>query len=232
MDVYVKGRFQVLSPRQPRRITKLISWLFFLGGGGLLLFAVWPVVSWSFFVMPQVNIHIVSPLAATFGPLVRAGEESYELGSWFSGKAVLGTQTVTLQETYFLSIPKLKIDKARVVVGGNLDKSLVAWPSSALPGTFGNNIIFGHSELPQFASPKDYSGIFTFLMDLHDGDDVYITYDGVNYHYKVFDKKVVEADDASVLEQRFDTSYVTLITCVPPGTLWKRGVIKARLVKD
>jgi len=73
--------------------------------------------------------------------------------------------------------------------------------------------------------------MFTFIMDLKDGDDVFIDYDGIRYHYQVISKKVVEADDISVLEQRFDTAYVTLITCVPPGTLWKRGIIKAKLVK-
>ena len=67
-------------------------------------------------------------------------------------------------------------------------------------------------------------------MSLDDGDEIYLDYDQVRYRYLVVDKKVVEPTDLSVLEQRFDAGYVTLITCVPPGTIWKRGVIRARLV--
>jgi sortase A len=232
MDVYVKGKFRVTSPKKPKIITRFASWLLLVGGISLLFFAAWPVVSWYFFVMPQVNTRIISPLASTFGPLVRANDDSYDPAGWFSGGKILGAQTVSPLKTYSLSIPKLEIDNAIVEVGGDLKKSLVAWPSSALPGSYGNNIVFGHSELPQLASPKNYSGIFTFLMDLKEGDDIFVDYDGVNYHYQVLDKKVVEADDISVLEQRFDTSYITLITCVPPGTLWKRGIIKAKLVRS
>lgn len=234
MHTYVKGQFQPLLPPKPKpkKLAGALSLIFLVAGFFLLFSAVWPVVGWYFLVMPAVNIRIISPLASTFGPLVRATDgDSYEPGTWFLGATTFGTQTMSPLKIYTLSIPKLKIDAATVEVGGNLKKTLVAWPTSALPGAYGNNIIFGHSELPQLASPKNYSGIFTFLMDLTDGDDLYLNYDGVNYHYQVTDKKVVEANDVSVLEQRFDTAYVTLITCVPPGTLWKRGIIKARLVK-
>lgn len=66
-------------------------------------------------------------------------------------------------------------------------------------------------------------------MDLDDGDEILVDADGIRYKYIVFDKKVIEPTNLSVLEQRFDQAYLTLITCVPPGTLWKRGVVKARL---
>jgi len=41
----------------------------------------------------------------------------------------------------------------------------------------------------------------------------------------------VEPEDLSILEQRFDDSYLTLVTCVPPGTYLRRLVVRARLVK-
>ena len=66
-------------------------------------------------------------------------------------------------------------------------------------------------------------------MDLEKGDEIYLDFDQVRYKYLVVDKKIVEPSDLSVLEQRFDSGYVTLITCVPPGTVWKKGVIRARL---
>lgn len=230
MDIYIKGK-----PRRrarPRRKAAGIFSLLFLALGMFLIFqAAWPVVGWYFFVMPAVNMRIVSPLATTFGPLVRAQEDqSYDAAAWFNNSdKILGAAADA--RSYVLSIPKLKIQDAQVRVGGDLRKSLVAWPTSPGPGQWGNNIIFGHSELPQFANPKDYSGIFTFIMDLADGDEILIDSEAVRYRYKVFDKKVVDPTDISVLEQKFDTSYITLITCVPPGTLWKRGIIRAKLAQ-
>jgi sortase A len=36
--------------------------------------------------------------------------------------------------------------------------------------------------------------------------------------------------DLSVLEQKFDGRYLTMVTCTPPGTYLRRLVIKARIV--
>ena len=56
-----------------------------------------------------------------------------------------------------------------------------------------------------------------------------ITYDGVAYRYVIYEMVVTDPNDLSVLEQRFDDSYITLVTCVPPGTYWKRLNVKAKL---
>ena len=50
--------------------------------------------------------------------------------------------------------------------------------------------------------------------------------------YSIENISVVDPDNTSVLEQSFDDSYITLITCTPPGTIWKRLIIKARIVKN
>ena len=59
------------------------------------------------------------------------------------------------------------------------------------------------------------------------GDTFTILYDGITYAYTVSDLVVVDPTDLSVLEQKFDDSYVTLVTCVPPGTYWKRLNVRA-----
>lgn len=229
MDVYIKAK-----PKSPRkkanRFTSLLSTIFFLVGILMIGQAVLPIVGWYFMVLPGVSQKIISPLASTFPTVVRAQEnESYTPSKWFVGQKEMEIQT-TNPKVYTLSIPKINIKDANVETGGeDLKKALIGWPTSAAPGTFGNNIIFGHSELPQFANPKDYSGIFTRLMDLEKGDEMYLDFDQVRYKYLVFEKKVVDPSDLSVLEQRFDNGYLTLITCVPPGTVWKRGVIKGKL---
>jgi sortase A len=207
---------------------------------------VYPIAAWYLFTLPTYSGGIASPLATNFRPessplfptIVQAAEalnpngvNSYNPKNWFVGaKDFTGTLAV---KTYSITIPKLGIDAATVKVGDvDLKKSLIAWETSALPGNYGNNIIFGHSELPQFASPKRYDGIFTHITDLQDGDQIILDYDGVRYRYGVISKKIVSPTDLSVLEQRFDDAYVSLITCAPPGTLWMRAVVVARMIKS
>lgn len=227
MYIYLKAK----PKRPPRKISKIFSTVFLVLGLVILGQAVLPVAGWYFFNMPEISSKIISPLASTFPPLVSAAEvDSYKPANWFA--ATVPTSQDNQLKTYALTIPRLDIDAATVEFGGDLKKSLVAWPTSPAPGTYGNNIIFGHSELPQFSNSKSYAGIFTYLMDLNKGDEIFVDYDGVRYKYLVSDKKVVDPIDLSVLEQRFDAGYITLITCVPPGTLWKRGIIKAKMVKS
>lgn len=217
--------------KKSSRLNKLLSLSFLVLGLFLISQAFYPVVGWYIFVMPGIGSKIISPIATAFPALVQASEaDSYSPSTWFTNIDKTVQASTAPVKTYTITIPKLKIENANVVVGGDLRKSLVAWPTSAMPGTWGNNIIFGHSELPQFANPKNYSGIFTFLMDLNEGDEIFVDYDGVRFRYQVIDKKVVDPTDIAVLEQRFDSSYLTLITCVPPGTVWKRGIIRAKLL--
>lgn len=225
--------------RSYRWAGRLFPFLFLSVGLILIGQVLYPIVSWYAFALPSYSPGFVSPLASNFtsptGPAlaapVRAADfSSYQPSSWFPNAKPFTEVINTDLRTYTISVPRLKIDTATVEIGGDdLKKALIAWPTSAIPGSYGVNIIFGHSELPQFANPKDYSGIFTFLMDLSDGDVIYVDYDGVRYKYVVFDRQVVDPDNLSVLEQRFDDRYLSLITCVPPGTLWKRGVVKARM---
>lgn len=134
--------------------------------------------------------------------------------------------------SYNLSIPKLNIDKMNVEIGGeNLDKSLIQYGGTALPGQPGNPVIFGHSVLPIFNNPKSYMSVFTKLPTLKDDDEIFIDYDGIRYKYVVESYHEVQPEDIEVLEQRYDRQTVTLITCVPPGTYLRRGVIQAHLVK-
>lgn len=134
---------------------------------------------------------------------------------------------------YGISIPKLNIQNANVEVGGeDLAKSLIHFLPVSLPGENGNVVIFGHSTLPQLYNPSNYKAIFTYLPSLEKGDHVTATVNNTNYEYEVYDMFVVKPDQISVLDQQYDASYLTLITCVPPGTYWNRLVVKAKLVRQ
>jgi len=135
------------------------------------------------------------------------------------------------QTHYNLSIPKLRIKDAVVAVGGeDLDKALIHYGGTANPGDFGNTVIFGHSVLPTFYNPKSYRAIFSLLPTLETGDEIYIYFDGITYKYIVSDYFEVSPDEIDILEQRYDKKELSLVTCTPPGTYWRRGIIKAQLV--
>lgn len=182
---------------------------------------------------------IVSPLASANysrdSVLGDIATDYTQLNNWFTR-----TSPETLQSTssspsdhliYQISIPKLKIINANVEIGSmDLAKSLIQYPQTALPGQLGNAVIFGHSVLPQFFNPKSYLTIFSTLYKLETGDEIAVDFDKIHYRYLVDEIYEVKPEDLSVLEQRFDGQYLTLITCSPPGTYLRRLVIKARIV--
>jgi len=157
-----------------------------------------------------------------------------QLSNWFVSNPASSPDSKIIstngQTNYFISIPKLKIKDAVVTLGSmDLKKSLIQYPQTALPGQLGNTVIFGHSVLPQFFSPKNYLTIFSTLYKLKTGDEIIINFDKSEYKYIVEEMYEVQPTDLSVLEQRFDNKNLTLITCSPPGTYLRRLIIKTTL---
>ena len=157
-----------------------------------------------------------------------------KVSNWFpqaditSGQASLPSTV----KSYTLSIPKLDIDTMDVVIGGDsLDEHLIHYSGTALPGQYGNPVIFGHSVLPVFYNPQNYMTIFSKIPSLEKGDEIFVKYDGVEYKYLVESYHEIEPSQVEVLEQRYDRQTLTLITCVPPGTYLRRGVVMAVLSK-
>lgn len=135
--------------------------------------------------------------------------------------------------SFTLSIPKLKIFDAEVEVDAtNFDQHLALYPGSALPGDEGNAFISGHSALVQFFNPKDYKKIFSILPRMEIGDEVLINLAGVEYRFLVDSKEVVEPSDVSVISPSQGGRYITLMTCVPPGTSLKRLVVICKLATE
>ncbi|MEN9407909.1 MAG: hypothetical protein RLZZ455_1125 [Candidatus Parcubacteria bacterium] len=134
---------------------------------------------------------------------------------------------------YTLSIPKIDITDAYVTTEDyNVGKHLVNYGGTAVPPDKGNAVIFGHSTLPQLFNPKDYKTIFAKLHTIEKGDSLIVSVDGTRYTYKVYAIDIVPPDDFAPLMQHYDDSYLTVITCTPPGTIWERLVVSAKLVKE
>lgn len=208
------------------------SFIFIVLGVAILSWALWPIVSFVVVTAPQFS-GVVSPIQDTniLSPLVSAASPDYTNPNiWFP--AAPQKKIVSSVTAYTLSIPKLSIKDAYVIISGDdLNRSLIHYGGTGLPGQYGTAVIFGHSVLPQFYNPANYKSIFSTLPTLKIGDEIFVRFDGVEYRYIVYEMLVTEANDLTPLVQRFDDSYVTLITCVPPGTYWKRLNVRARLVK-
>lgn len=218
------------------RISAIIS-----GISGLIILVgvVYPIVSYNATYSKNYT-KLVSPLADSTGQVqgiltnsTKGTKDDTQASSWFTGGANVEDFTMPKVSYYKISIPKLKIDSATVAIGGeDLSKSLIQYPGTALPGKHGNAVIFGHSILPIFNNPKEYISIFTMLPSLKKGDLIYINYDSVDYVYKVEEMFEVLPTDIQVLDQDTTDSFVTLVTCVPPGDPRdpKRLIVRARVI--
>lgn len=210
-------------------------------GSLILVWVAWPILTFS--------VGERNELASTISPL-QAAENQVDYSSiltgistdysnpnvWFPTSHQVEDKA-GIKKLYKLSIPKLKIKEATVIVSGDsLDKSLIHYGGTAKPGEFGTTVVFGHSTLPQLYDPKNYKTIFTYLPtlsarnDKKPGDLIIINYDGIEYTYMIHDMYVTKPTDLTPLEQKYDDINLTLITCVPPGTYWERLIVKAKLV--
>jgi sortase A len=131
---------------------------------------------------------------------------------------------------FYLSIPSLGIEDAYVSMTDN-DVNLhpIWFPGTAVPPDKGNTVIFGHSTLPQWFDPHNPHAIFATALNLKQGDSIILTVGSTNYTYSIVKMYIVAADDTSYLAQDTDGSYMSIVTCTPPGTTWRRLVIKAKL---
>lgn len=229
-----------------RKIINLISYFFLILGSLFLFWSFYPIISFEIYSRFFIKNNLKSPLVYQDKPnnLKEAGSilGSFNIFSnnlrdftnanlWFPslGRVNAATSNINVKE-YYLSIPKLNIKEAKVKVGGeDLAKSLIHFQPKSLPGEYGNVVIFGHSTLPQLYNVKDYKTIFTFLPSLEKGDLIKVKIKDVEYQYRVYDMFIVNPQDIWVLDDQKDNAYLTLITCVPPGTYLKRLVIKAKL---
>ena len=227
--LYIKKSPQ--NQRQPAK-QKLFSFGMVVVGFLLIISVTAPLFIYQFVVSPSFR-PMVKPMVeqSVLGDQIQSGVDYTRVSSWFP-TAPRPTSLPSKITHYNLSIPKVRIDKATVEIGGeDLKDSLIQYEGTAFPGQFGNTVIFGHSILPQFYNPKKYNTIFSLLPTLKIKDPIIIDFDGITYKYEIEQMTEVKPTDISILEQRYDDSYLTLITCVPPGTYLRRLAVRARLTK-
>jgi sortase A len=221
-----------MSQKTILRIAAVVSGI---SGIVILVGVIYPILNYNSSASNN-NVKLISPLIQTGNAVQGAttGSVDYTKAStWFEGGATQADFSASKVSYYTITIPKLRIESATVAIGGeDLSKSLIQYPGTAVPGKRGNSVIFGHSILPIFYNPKNYISIFTTLPSLKIGDQIFVNYDGISFTYKVETMFEVLPTDLQVLDQDSSDSFLTLVTCVPPGDPRdpKRLVVRARVV--
>lgn len=218
-----------------RKIIRILSSAAVITGIGLLLWTIYPILSFELIYSSKFQ-GLIKPVPNESAPYTIAdlpqilGIENadYTKASvWFPKANNL--KLLSSSASYTLSVPKVGIENASVVIGAeDLSQNLSQF-TGPLPGSYGNPVIFGHSTLLWFYNPKDYKAIFSKLPELNIGDEILTTVDEVTFRYKVNEMFIVFPDDLSVLSQNYESQNITLVTCVPPGTYLKRLVVRATL---
>lgn len=208
-----------------------------IGLSGFIIFGstLYPIVEYELYARQEFPILISSRVEENSFEVFADEDQDYtKASSWFVG-AKEQTDTQRNVEYFTLTVPKLGIQNATVKVGGeDLSKYLIQYAGTAVPGEVGNSVIFGHSILPTYYDPSNYMAIFSTIHELKQGDRFFSTYDGITYTYEVESKFEVRPTDLWILEQNKKGSYLSLVTCSPPGDPRKpkRLVVRAKLVTD
>lgn len=215
-----------------KKIIKISALISGVSGLVILLASFWPIIQYQLNESKNYET-LLTPLVLDSLKTETQIADYTKASNWFpeaQGNTDFSASKVAF---YSLSIPRLKIDSATVAIGGeDLSKSLVQYPGTSLPGKLGNSVIFGHSILPIFFDPKNYMSIFSTLPTLKSGDLVDVSFDGVLYKYRVEELFEIYPTDIQILQQDPSDSFLTLVTCVPPGDPRKpkRLIVRARII--
>jgi sortase A len=130
-----------------------------------------------------------------------------------------------------ISVPIISISSRQdKILQEGLNKGAVVFPQTALPGENGNCVIVGHSS--NFSWRKgDYDTVFVLLDKLKIGDEVEIFWKNEKIKYAIFENpQIVKANQTEILASA-EEPILTLMTCWPIGTNYKRLIVKGKLVK-
>lgn len=211
-------------------VPKLISLGFLSIGIFVLMQVVLPIISFQVWTIRQQynDRPLVSPNQPASASVLGISVQNQNNFSSFISN--LTRQTKPNYDDFLLSIPKLKIEQAKVFVDSNdLSIGLVQLPGSALPGEKGNLFISGHSALsPWFTFKK---ALFASLTDLKKGDQIEVVAGGAKFKYQITEIKVVDPNDLSVIAPPEEMGrYISLMTCVPPGLNLKRLIVLGKMI--
>lgn len=124
------------------------------------------------------------------------------------------------------------VDESEIM--NDLESGLIHYPGSAFPGFKGNSYITGHSSYYTW-SKSSFKDILKDLEKLKVGDEVIFSLTFTDGHsvrviYEVTSEgEVVTPYDRRIFQDSEEKYELTLVTCWPLGSNWKRIMVKGKL---
>ena len=212
-----------------KRAIKIFLCVFFVS----FMFINWKDISWIF------NYHAITRFAqdsysSLYQPSQSLVASSYPVSTVVDNKKSLYPYS---EKENSLEIPRIGI-VAPVVISQStvietivkeLDAGAVYYPGSVLPVEEGQIIILGHSAPPGWPKIK-HDWIFSDINNLQPGDEIILYFEHRKYIYEVVQKSILESGQEISLNGFSPTDNVlTLVSCWPPGKLYKRDAVQAKL---
>lgn len=198
---------------------KFLKYLLFIFVIFVLFFA-WKKNSWVFY--PKA---VFRYLTYQFENAVE--EEKKLLETQSEQSQIKRNETQEFKKENSIEIPKIQISAPLVLVENEsevkkaLDRGVVLWPNSSLPGQKGQTIILGHSAPPNWPKIK-YDWVFSDLNKLEVGDEIFVYFEKKEFKYSVSKKIFLEKGGEIPKE-----NVLVLISCWPPGKDLRRIAVLA-----
>lgn len=221
--------------KQQKELIKIYLFLFAL----MFLIINWSSVSWVFnyremygLIHGFFNPYEESPLLANAAGIDISNATT-------PGRVILSTAYPYSSKSNSLEIPTIGL-VTPLVIGSStnisalekdLDKGVVYYPGSVLPGEKGQIIILGHSAPPNWPHIK-HDWVFTDIEDLNVGEQIILYFNNTQYTYRIIDKKVIQKGE-EIRANGLDATnnILTIVSCWPPGKDYKRMTVQAELIR-
>jgi LPXTG-site transpeptidase (sortase) family protein len=134
-------------------------------------------------------------------------------------------EPIVVQKENSIVIAKIEVDAPLVFIdtqlqedfSKGLNRGVVHYTDSVLPGEEGKTIFLGHSA-PSGWIGKKYDGVFSRLNDLVTGDEITVYFHNQEYKYTVEDKVFLDkGEELPEYENLGSKNTLVLLTCWPPG---------------
>lgn len=147
-------------------------------------------------------------------------------------------EIVPADEEFSLIVSKIKANERVIENVDPFDKNeyqealkngIAHSEGSGLPGGGGNVFLFAHSS-GNFYQNNRLNTVFLLLNKLEKNDQIIVVFEGKIHEYQVFGKKIVDEKEIKYMENFSEKETVTLMTCWPLGTSYKRLLVFGKKV--
>ncbi len=181
--------------------------------------------------LPLIGQEIAYSIQGNSLPKVESGKQKTSQAENKSDKNVL----VPVDEEFGIVIPKIRANSRihadidwqnEPLYQKALQTGVAQAKGTSTPNMMGNMFLFSHSGVDFYEAAR-YNAEFYLLSKLEKGDEIDIFYKGQKYLYTVQESKVVNPDEIDYITKKEDQKTLTLMTCWPAGTTYKRLIVIA-----